>query len=272
MPTGLRSSRTGYRNFPIRESPRASSSRPPTSTTPRRFGLLGPARGIGLRPPQRRTVSRLGRSGDRPDPRSQAAHPEEQSADAWTIRTAPVEKIGAAYGPEDVAGDTVWRFAGSEFRTEGNQAVLEWKGRYGNDFDGGFEIRMDDAGDAEFRYEFAYKGPDLWAREIGLEFELPLDFDKLSWDRNAEYSYYPDDHIGRPQGEAVAHPAVPQSRSRRRPALRAGRSCIGLQRFPQHETAHLYRPSHEQRRPRRGGFFRRLAARPRDRWARTTSA
>lgn len=70
---------------------------------------------------------------------------------------------------------------------------------------------MDDAGDAEFRYEFTYKGPDLWVREIGLEFELPLDFDRLSWDRNAEYSYYPDDPIGRPQGEAVAHPAVAQT-------------------------------------------------------------
>lgn len=63
----------------------------------------------------------------------------------------------------------------------------------------------------EYRYEFTYRGADLWVREIGLEFELPLDFDKLSWDRNAEYSYYPDDHIGRPQGEAVAHPAVPQT-------------------------------------------------------------
>jgi hypothetical protein len=92
-----------------------------------------------------------------------------------------------------------------------NQAVLHWKGSYGNDFEGGFEILMDDAGDAEFRYEFTYKGPDLWAREIGLEFALPLNFDSLRWGRKAEYNYYPDDHIGRPQGEAVAYPAVPQT-------------------------------------------------------------
>jgi beta-galactosidase len=51
----------------------------------------------------------------------------------------------------------------------------------------------------------------MWVREIGLDFELPLDFDKLKWDRKADYSYYPADHIGRPQGEAVAHPAVPQT-------------------------------------------------------------
>jgi hypothetical protein len=137
-------------------------------------------------------------------------HIQKAKAPLLEYPNGPREKIGAVYGPEDVAGDTVWRFAGSAFRTEGNRAVLEWKGRYGNDFDGGFEIRMDDAGDAEFQYEFTYKGPDLWAREIGLEFELPLDFDKLSWDRKAEYSFYPDDHIGRPRGEAVAHPAVAQ--------------------------------------------------------------
>jgi beta-galactosidase len=120
-------------------------------------------------------------------------------------------KIGAVYGPEDVPGDSVWKFTGANYRTEGNQAVLHWKGKYGKDFEGGFKIRMDDAGDAEFRYEFTYRGPEMWVREIGLDFELPLAFDKLSWDRNAEFSYYPEDHIGRPVGEAIAHPAVPQS-------------------------------------------------------------
>jgi beta-galactosidase len=121
------------------------------------------------------------------------------------------KKIGLVYGPEDVPGDSVWQFAGADYKTEGTQAVLNWKGRYGKDFDGGFQIRMDDAGDVEFRYEFTYRGGDLWAREIGLDFELPLAFDKLNWDRKADFNYYPDDHISRPVGEAVAHPVVPQT-------------------------------------------------------------
>jgi hypothetical protein len=120
-------------------------------------------------------------------------------------------KIGVAFGPEDVPGDSVWRLAGSEHRTEGGQAVLRWMGRYGKDFEGGFEIRMDDAGDVEYRYQFTYEGPEVLVREIGLEFELPRSCDKLRWDRKAEFSYYPEDHIGRPVGEAVAHPAVPQN-------------------------------------------------------------
>jgi beta-galactosidase len=51
----------------------------------------------------------------------------------------------------------------------------------------------------------------MWAREIGLDFEMPLAFDTLKWDRRSEYSFYPKDHIGRPIGEAVAHPDVAQN-------------------------------------------------------------
>ena len=159
----------------------------------------------------------------------------------------------------------------TSIKTEGNQAVLHWKGNYGKDFDGGFEIRMDDAGDAEFRYEFNYNGPDMWVREIGLDFELPLAFDKLSWDRNAEYSYYPADHIGRPLGEAVAHPAVPQT-------VPAGDRPFGLDDHPlgsndfRSTKRHIYTASlTEQGRAGRRSDFRRHAARPRDRGRRTKS-
>jgi hypothetical protein len=119
-------------------------------------------------------------------------------------------KLGLAIAKEDVPGDSVWHFATADYRTESNQAVLRWTGNYGRDLEGGFEIRMDDAGNAEFRYEFTNRVPDLWVREIGLEFELPLAFCRLNWDRRAEYSYYPEDHIGRPVGEALAHPDVAQ--------------------------------------------------------------
>ena len=51
-------------------------------------------------------------------------HIQKSKAPLLDYPTGPREKIGSAYGPEDVPGDTVWRFAGSEFRTEGNQAVL----------------------------------------------------------------------------------------------------------------------------------------------------
>ena len=104
-----------------------------------------------------------------------------------------------------------WRFTGDKQGTDGEFASLEWNGQFGEDFIGGYQIGMDNAGYVELQYNFTYKGTDLTAREIGLKFEIPLSCNKLEWDRNAEWSYYPDDHIGRPHGVAVAHPKVAQT-------------------------------------------------------------
>ncbi|HYW81088.1 MAG TPA: glycoside hydrolase family 2 TIM barrel-domain containing protein, partial [Thermoguttaceae bacterium] len=41
-------------------------------------------------------------------------------------------------------------------------------------------------------------------RQLGLRFELPETVDSLAWERNAQWSVYPDDHIGRPIGTARA--------------------------------------------------------------------
>lgn len=99
-----------------------------------------------------------------------------------------------------------WRLTDVEVSPDG---VVNWRGAYA-DFDGGFQISMDHAGDVVIAYSFTYSGPERNSREIGLEFELPLAFDRLDWDRRAEFSYYPADHIGRPKGTAVAHPDVKQ--------------------------------------------------------------
>ena len=124
----------------------------------------------------------------------------------------------------DNAG-TVWRLTSVSYRTEGSQAVLDWTGSYGDDLVGGYQMRMDDAGDLEIRYRFTYKGAAITVREIGLEFALPLACSRLEWDRRAEYSDYPPDHIGRPVGIAVPHPAVPQ-------LIPPGRRPYGLDDHP----------------------------------------
>ncbi|HTQ11020.1 MAG TPA: glycoside hydrolase family 2 TIM barrel-domain containing protein [Fimbriimonadaceae bacterium] len=101
-----------------------------------------------------------------------------------------------------------WKFA-SETHGPGE---IHWNGAFGGDeFVGGYTIRMDCNGQLQIDYSFTYKGPDLYAREIGLQFEAPLAFDRLTWDKHSEHSYYPPDHIGRPDGTAVAHPDVAQS-------------------------------------------------------------
>ena len=107
---------------------------------------------------------------------------------------------------EAPAGDdpSGWVFTGE---THGDGAI-QWNGRFGNEWTGGYDVRLDRDGRAEFSYAFTYSGPDVWVRELGLEFDLPLSFGTLEWERQAEYSSYPDDHIGRPSGRALAHPGV----------------------------------------------------------------
>jgi beta-galactosidase len=100
-----------------------------------------------------------------------------------------------------------WRFA-----HETHQAgLIRWNGAFGSEYEGGYSIRMDEAGQIEVAYEFKYKGAAIYAREVGLQWELPLAFDRLAWDRAAEHSVYPADHIGRPAGMALAHSSVPQT-------------------------------------------------------------
>lgn len=52
-------------------------------------------------------------------------------------------------------------------------------------------------------------------RQIGIVFDLPKSFDTLNWQRKALWSVYPEDHIGRPQGQARAF------RRRSRPSVKS---------------------------------------------------
>lgn len=104
---------------------------------------------------------------------------------------------------------TGWHFTGATYGVESGKAVLHWNGTYG-DFAGGFTIRMDNGGDVEIDYSFAYSGSGVTAKEIGIALGLPLAATRLEWDRRAEWSYYPDDEIGRPHGVAFADSTASQ--------------------------------------------------------------
>jgi hypothetical protein len=105
---------------------------------------------------------------------------------------------------------TGWQCRRVEHGVEDGWAVVRFEGQYGSDFAGVFEIKMDDSGIATVSYRFTYAGTGMASRELGLRFTLPLYCDRLTWNRRAEWSYYPSDHIGRPAGTARGHPAVSQ--------------------------------------------------------------
>jgi len=62
---------------------------------------------------------------------------------------------------------------------------------------------LNDAGEFEVSYRLDVLA-DADPRQWGLVFTLPLEFDTLRWVRDAQWSWYPDDHIGRPIGSAHA--------------------------------------------------------------------
>ena len=61
----------------------------------------------------------------------------------------------------------------------------------------------------EFRYEPQTKRDVPWNgsyyggySEVGIKYELTGDIDRLSWDRKALWTVYPENHIGAPKGTA----------------------------------------------------------------------
>jgi len=78
------------------------------------------------------------------------------------------------------------------------------------EFAGELRFRIFPDGSLTVHYDFTYTGSDLRARETGLQFGVPLWCDRLEWKRMGEWSVYPDDHIGRNEGSAMAHAAQPQ--------------------------------------------------------------
>ncbi|TZF85842.1 beta-galactosidase (plasmid) [Pedobacter sp. BS3] len=51
-------------------------------------------------------------------------------------------------------------------------------------------------------YQVQYKGVDSLPRQYGMMMQLPVNFDRLSWKRKGDFSMYPDNNIGRNEGEA----------------------------------------------------------------------
>jgi hypothetical protein len=59
------------------------------------------------------------------------------------------------------------------------------------------------AGELQVRYDFSLKHP-LVPRQVGVLLDVPRDLSKLSWRRHGQWTAYPEDHIGRTEGESDA--------------------------------------------------------------------
>ena len=117
----------------------------------------------------------------------------------WETPMLHVAKTGDTMHPlPDMKG---WKLSSLEVKPEGRNVRVVIKGRYPN-FTGGYEYLITPDGEIAIHSSFTYSGDNFHAREPGIKFTVPRQCELLEWDRQAEFSVYPPDHIGRPHGQA----------------------------------------------------------------------
>jgi len=116
----------------------------------------------------------------------------------------PVLHVLPTAGPLSPLPDRLsWRLQAMETKQEGENIRLTIKGAYAQ-FQGSYDLLITPSGEITGEADFEYTGDDLWAREVGLRLSVPKSADLLQWERRAEWSVYPPDHIGRPVGSIPA--------------------------------------------------------------------
>jgi len=100
---------------------------------------------------------------------------------------------------------TQWKGRISGTGTDKTGPWIKVEGAY-NEADIILTYRMDSVGLVHIEYQLITK-TDIDPRQIGLVFGIPMDYQLLSWDRIAQWTVYPEDHIGRPSGWAKPFPA-----------------------------------------------------------------
>jgi beta-galactosidase len=96
-----------------------------------------------------------------------------------------------------------WRLRRLTVEPEKDSVRVRLQGTYEH-FEGGYDLLVTPTGEITAHSSFRYTGDPFQAREIGWALTLPRECDRLRWRREAEWSAYPDDHIGRPTGETRA--------------------------------------------------------------------
>jgi hypothetical protein len=97
-----------------------------------------------------------------------------------------------------------WRATSVTTRTTATGIVVHVVGAY-TEATGTYTYVFANDGTVAVQYAFTVTAKGKCdPRQIGVVFRLPKDCDQLTWRRKAQWSAYPDDHIGRPQGTATA--------------------------------------------------------------------
>lgn len=102
---------------------------------------------------------------------------------------------------------TGWKASSVTAAADSGKVRVKVTGNYA-EATGGYELICDGTGRLTVRWNFTVKSA-VNPRQTGVTFLLPKDCDTLWWKRRGQWSFYPDDHIGRPIGTARAFPGHP---------------------------------------------------------------
>lgn len=133
------------------------------------------------------------------------------------LRGGPCEQTHRADIPVLNSTCADWRAEAVAARATPQGAEIEVNGSY-REAVGTYTLRLDAAGRMTIGYRFQ-STQEVNPRQVGIVLDLPRDCDVLSWQRQAEWSVYPADQIGRPEGRALPlrGPEWPRIGGRERP-------------------------------------------------------
>ncbi len=93
-----------------------------------------------------------------------------------------------------------WECTGFKFDIENGIAIIKAEGHY-DSIAAKFQIQADEKGIIDFEYEIINGPEGKNIQEAGLKFLVGDSFQKLGWERNAYFTAFPENHLGRPAGE-----------------------------------------------------------------------
>lgn len=102
-----------------------------------------------------------------------------------------------------------WKTFSVKPKKDGNAVEISVAGQY-SDAEGNYTFRFTGDGLVTLSYNFQYSSSrKISARQIGMVFYVPRSCDTLNWKRKSQWSVYPPDHVGRPEGVARAFAGPP---------------------------------------------------------------
>ena len=95
---------------------------------------------------------------------------------------------------------SAWKATSVMAEKQGEDVKIHVEGSY-KEFEGCYDLLVNANGEVKVSYRFKAL-VDLNPRQWGVVFDSPLDYDNVFWRRKGLWTVYPEDHIGRPVGEA----------------------------------------------------------------------